>query len=52
MSAGRPSKDSTRNRLVVEGADDLHVVVELVMKTEPDLTTADPRVPLDTTRQR
>jgi hypothetical protein len=45
MNRGRPSPDSTENRLYVEGADDLHVVVALVMKSEPTLTATDPRVP-------
>lgn len=45
MSVSRPSQDSTKNRLIVEGADDFHVVRALVMKSETTLTAIDPRVP-------
>jgi hypothetical protein len=45
MNRGRPSPDSNKSRLAVEGADDFHVVCALVMKSEPTLVALDPRVP-------
>ena len=45
MKLERPSKDSTRNRLYVEGADDFHVVCALVRKSGVAWTARDSRIP-------
>lgn len=44
--SGRPSKDSTDNRLYVEGADDFHVICALVRKAGITWTATDARIPL------
>lgn len=45
MRSTRPSKDSTRNRLYVEGADDFHVVCALVHKSGVAWSASDSRIP-------
>ncbi|MEM9454649.1 MAG: DUF3226 domain-containing protein [Myxococcota bacterium] len=45
MSAGRPNRTSTRNRLYVEGADDFHVVCALVRKSGISWEASDERIP-------
>ena len=45
MRLERPSKDSTRNRLYVEGADDFHVIRALVRKPGVTWTAKDARIP-------
>jgi hypothetical protein len=45
MKLDRPSKDSTPNRLYVEGADDFHVVCALVRKSGVMWTAVDLRIP-------
>lgn len=42
----RPSKNSTDNRLYVEGADDFHVICALVRKAGVAWTATDARIPL------
>jgi hypothetical protein len=45
MRLDRPSKESTRNRLYVEGTDDFHVVCALVRKSGVTWTAKDSRIP-------
>lgn len=45
MRLDRPSKESTRNRLYVEGADDFHVVCALVRKSGVVWAATDSRIP-------
>jgi hypothetical protein len=45
MTSARPSKDSTRNRFYVEGADDFHVVCALVRKAGVSWIASDSRIP-------
>ena len=45
MRLDRPRKESTRNRLYVEGADDFHVVCALVRKSGVPWTAKDSHIP-------